>query len=205
MPKESSYHQFHDEVGNPYGSFEVFYDDDDQGRNFDSKGSPVKSGWYWWPCFPGCLPDTTDDPHGPFASKEDAIDDADYKIMPNLTIQTDPMTRKYLIRNGEFVFRYRYDRHADVQEAIVFLEQSKDDLTNLFLKPSKIVGWENVTSDKQRGFTKGEKTMAFGHVQYAEGSPSTPNMNVQTAQPKPSTRITGRRGYLGAGRRGNVR
>jgi hypothetical protein len=31
-------------------------------------------GWYWWPCFPGCLPDG--EASGPFASEADAIADA---------------------------------------------------------------------------------------------------------------------------------
>ena len=32
------------------------------------------SGWYWWSCFPGCLPDG--DPSGPFATEADALADA---------------------------------------------------------------------------------------------------------------------------------
>lgn len=32
------------------------------------------SGWYWWPCFPGCLPDG--DPVGPFATEAEALADA---------------------------------------------------------------------------------------------------------------------------------
>jgi hypothetical protein len=31
-------------------------------------------GWYWWPCFPGCLPDS--DPVGPFDTEEEALADA---------------------------------------------------------------------------------------------------------------------------------
>lgn len=31
-------------------------------------------GWYWWSCFPGCLPD--DDPFGPFETEAEAIADA---------------------------------------------------------------------------------------------------------------------------------
>lgn len=31
-------------------------------------------GWYWWACFPGCLPDS--DPVGPFATKAEALADA---------------------------------------------------------------------------------------------------------------------------------
>jgi hypothetical protein len=30
--------------------------------------------WYWWPCFPGCLPDG--DPEGPFDTEEEAMEDA---------------------------------------------------------------------------------------------------------------------------------
>ncbi len=32
------------------------------------------SGWYWWSCFPGCLPDS--DPFGPFATEAEALADA---------------------------------------------------------------------------------------------------------------------------------
>lgn len=31
-------------------------------------------GWYYWHCFPGCLPDS--DPIGPFASEDEALADA---------------------------------------------------------------------------------------------------------------------------------
>lgn len=31
-------------------------------------------GWYYWPCFPGCLPDG--DPVGPFETEAEAIADA---------------------------------------------------------------------------------------------------------------------------------
>ncbi len=31
-------------------------------------------GWYWWACFPGCLPDS--DPMGPFATEKEALEDA---------------------------------------------------------------------------------------------------------------------------------
>jgi len=32
------------------------------------------SGWYWWSCFPGCLPDG--DAFGPFPSAAEALADA---------------------------------------------------------------------------------------------------------------------------------
>ena len=31
-------------------------------------------GWFWWACFPGCLPDS--DPFGPFPTKAQALADA---------------------------------------------------------------------------------------------------------------------------------
>jgi hypothetical protein len=31
---------------------------------------PTESGWYYWYCFPGCLPDS--DPIGPFATAAEA-------------------------------------------------------------------------------------------------------------------------------------
>jgi hypothetical protein len=31
-------------------------------------------GWYWWSCFPGCLPDG--EPMGPFATEAEALADA---------------------------------------------------------------------------------------------------------------------------------
>jgi hypothetical protein len=31
-------------------------------------------GWYWWACFPGCLPDG--EPIGPFPTKAEALADA---------------------------------------------------------------------------------------------------------------------------------
>lgn len=40
----------------------------------DPDGDPLPSGWYWWTCFPGCLPDGL--PNGPFETEADAIADA---------------------------------------------------------------------------------------------------------------------------------
>jgi hypothetical protein len=31
-------------------------------------------GWFYWFCFPGCMPDS--DPCGPFATSQEALDDA---------------------------------------------------------------------------------------------------------------------------------
>ena len=32
------------------------------------------TGWYWWACFPGCLPDS--EPVGPFNTEAEALADA---------------------------------------------------------------------------------------------------------------------------------
>jgi len=37
-------------------------------------GEALASGWYYWYCFPGCLPDS--DPLGPFRTEEEALADA---------------------------------------------------------------------------------------------------------------------------------
>jgi hypothetical protein len=38
------------------------------------KYTSAKAGWYWWSCFPGCLPDS--EPMGPFETEAEAIADA---------------------------------------------------------------------------------------------------------------------------------
>lgn len=34
----------------------------------------ITGGWFYWYCFPGCLPDS--DPIGPFATRQEALDAA---------------------------------------------------------------------------------------------------------------------------------
>jgi hypothetical protein len=56
---------------------EVFYhayDGTARTEWLDDAGEPYDAGWYWWPCFPGCLPDG--DPVGPFATEAEALADA---------------------------------------------------------------------------------------------------------------------------------
>lgn len=59
---------------------EIFYDDSDvpewggEPRNYDSDGDPIQPGWYYWSCFPGCMPDS--DPMGPYDTEQDALDAA---------------------------------------------------------------------------------------------------------------------------------
>ena len=60
------------------GCFEIFYADlsdcIDLGRSEVVTATPedertnYQPGWYWWACFPGCLPDG--DAIGPFNSEE---------------------------------------------------------------------------------------------------------------------------------------
>lgn len=73
------YQDFRDQDGTEHGSFEVFWYDGDRCSNdhcwIDTEdGEPLPSGWYWWPCFPGCLPES--DPIGPFDTSADAYVDA---------------------------------------------------------------------------------------------------------------------------------
>lgn len=66
-----SWHKFKSEDGEEeYGSFEVFYSNGSHGATAERH----ERGWYWWACFPGCLPEGP--PMGPFASEQEAIDNA---------------------------------------------------------------------------------------------------------------------------------
>ena len=41
----------------------------------DTGDVPVEAeGWYWWTCFPGCMPDS--EPFGPFETEAEALADA---------------------------------------------------------------------------------------------------------------------------------
>jgi hypothetical protein len=60
---------------------EVFYvepggwtPDELRGDMESTRGPALEDGWYWWSCFPGCLPDG--DPVGPFDSEATALADA---------------------------------------------------------------------------------------------------------------------------------
>lgn len=71
------YGSFETESGDEYGSFEVFRIDRSNRADFrwmDEEGNLPRCGWYWWPCFPGCLPDG--DPIGPFKTERQAERDA---------------------------------------------------------------------------------------------------------------------------------
>jgi len=40
----------------------------------DDDGDPLPAGWYWWTCYPGCMPDSA--PFGPFDTEAEAVADA---------------------------------------------------------------------------------------------------------------------------------
>ena len=53
-------------------NIEVFYAR--EGELTGEEGEELSAGWYWWPCFPGCMPDG--EPNGPFGTEALAIEDA---------------------------------------------------------------------------------------------------------------------------------
>ena len=59
---------------------EVFYvsqlEVNDNLENLDHADENIitEAGWYWWSCFPGCMPDS--DPFGAFATEAEALEDA---------------------------------------------------------------------------------------------------------------------------------
>ena len=66
-----------DDEANPWKlpDAETFYVSDEDAEN-QLDGSALDTvtfmpGWYYWHCFPGCLPDS--DPFGPFESAQEAI------------------------------------------------------------------------------------------------------------------------------------
>lgn len=50
---------------------EVFYMTRGEAR---TNGWTAGAGWYWWACFPGCMPDG--DATGPFKTEAEALEDA---------------------------------------------------------------------------------------------------------------------------------
>ncbi len=71
------YHSFvdHEDPSLEYGCFEVFHVSGKEARQLSREtGEEWRAGYYWWPCFPGCLPDS--DRNGPFRSAKAAWKDA---------------------------------------------------------------------------------------------------------------------------------
>ena len=79
--RHEGFHRFHDDAGEEYGSFEIFWHDGQDSEyvtEYDAdtgQHETLDPGWYWWACFPGCLPDG--DAMGPAASSLDAMLNAD--------------------------------------------------------------------------------------------------------------------------------
>lgn len=75
-----SYHSFiNHETGSEYGSFETFEIHKDEHvetvvHDTYGEANHLEPGWYWWACFPGCLPDGS--PMGPFKTEAEARADA---------------------------------------------------------------------------------------------------------------------------------
>lgn len=72
----SGMHQFTDyeDLDDQFGSFEVFQACDYYAESGCYENELDPYGWYWWSCFPGCLPDG--DPVGPFDTSAEAYHDA---------------------------------------------------------------------------------------------------------------------------------
>ena len=66
-----SYHQFRNETGEAFGSFETFFTCGSFDQEAEDSHAP---GWYWQAGFPGCLPDG--EASGPFQNEQEAIKDA---------------------------------------------------------------------------------------------------------------------------------
>lgn len=56
---------------------EIFYRTKAENReygNLDGDGEPMPRGYYYWHCFPGCLPEG--EPIGPFETEDEALEAA---------------------------------------------------------------------------------------------------------------------------------
>lgn len=42
-----------------------------EGEMVDDEGEPLEPGWYYWYCFPGCMPEGP--PMGPYSTEYEAI------------------------------------------------------------------------------------------------------------------------------------
>ena len=79
--KAMPYHQFRsEETGEDHGSFECFFLSPMEANYNRSNADHADehtlfvTGWYWWPCFDGCLPDG--EAIGPFETQSAAAQDA---------------------------------------------------------------------------------------------------------------------------------
>ena len=51
--------------------FELTEFDLAEGEWTDENDEAMEPGWYWWSCFPGCIPDS--EPVGPFDTETEAL------------------------------------------------------------------------------------------------------------------------------------
>ena len=74
------YHNAGDEERWPVKSLEVFYVNETevlynlQNMDHADEYTITKAGWYYWSCYPGCLPDT--EATGPFETEVGALGEA---------------------------------------------------------------------------------------------------------------------------------
>ena len=59
---------------------EVFFCDENDAP-VDDENESRGAGWYWWSCFPGCLPDG--EAMGPFDAELEALEDARAGRLPH--------------------------------------------------------------------------------------------------------------------------
>jgi hypothetical protein len=65
------------DMPNTLPDVEVFYHTQNSPIALDDEtGESLPTGWYWWSCFPGCLPDG--EPTGPYPTEAEALADAQY-------------------------------------------------------------------------------------------------------------------------------
>lgn len=58
----------------PFRASDPYTQPDIETFTHEDEGPGLEPGWYWWSCFPGCLP--SGDPYGPFPTEQAALKDA---------------------------------------------------------------------------------------------------------------------------------
>ncbi len=72
----SYFHSDPTRESDPYAlpDLEVFYARKGELPSETEGDEPSEAGFYYWACFPGCMPDS--DPIGPYDTEAEALDDA---------------------------------------------------------------------------------------------------------------------------------
>ena len=70
------YHRWNEGTDLEHGSFEVFWIHPKEwfGYQDNDEEESLPAGWYWWACFPCCLPDG--EPNGPHDTSTQAFSDS---------------------------------------------------------------------------------------------------------------------------------